>query len=1179
MLTSRPRHHRALPGARPVLVLLVTLASLILPSLAQAGWSTPAAISDGAIAGGGQFDAVTSAGGITTAVWVADGKLMFARSSGAVWPTATVVDASAVPAGIPVVALMPDDDVLALWAECPSGSESPCTIFASEYAVASSTWSTPDTVATNAVGEGFDVSVAATGLATIAWVDISNHGVGVATGEPDNGGVWSWTPRNGKYENGFARSLQVVSDSTGGAMVAWHCDGFAGGLYARRTATGWSATAERISLDNPGWGEGWTPAVRLGIGPDDVVTAIWNEISSDNQLPNVQAWITRVARFDPAAEAWGAPTTLTPADHEGFNGDVAVAADGTTTAVWAGNDTLNHIASQVYASTYDANGGTWSTPVALAPTAHYETRTPRALGTDHGALVTWDDDGGSTWVNLNRSGQWDYPVALSGTSPVVTVGGATYTDGLPGGAKVLTSDGTPALHVSTLSTTNSAISAPLNPTVAPDFASLAVSWQPPSASGAWGVETYTAVAAPGGRSCTTAGLQCTITGLDNDAQYAVTVSASTASGSQSAAPVAGTPVARDGWVGALTATTMGGSPQWDGLFGTAAIGYSPSASRSLVVTYVVDGSGPGYVTTLLNGDGSATGIADGRIPVDGPNAYWSGSPAVQANPATGGWIVAYYAGPAGENNGATCGNSDGTETAGAVRVVTVAADGTIGTVRDAASGICAAGTLSAQWDAQNQRFLVAGSISTATGGRKLRGRLVGADGVPTGNVLTLASFATDPQADLAYSTVSNRYLAVVYAGGVAKAVMLDAAGAAIGGVSPITFAGSADQRPSVAYDVVADQFVVVWGNADVTAQRVSAATGSLVGGPIAIASQDWTGRPRAIGNPVTGEVLVSWTGTTAADGNNAIRARAIASGATVPSGNGPVLISGTTRTALRPALTFDEHECAYRLAFTAKPYSTQAVRLYTRGFQPDWCSRAALTITRGGAGVGTVTGAGGIDCGGACSAVVNRTTEHAPSVTLTAVSASGSVFDGWTGACSGSATTCTVAMDSAKAVEARFSVAPSPAPSPTPSPTPSPLSSATTPQAAPAAASSTPSNVDGSTMRTTSGGSRQIGNALFTVFEVPGPGVITQVGYVRHGGRLLRACSSRLKVGRAGKVSVRCALERSVVRAAARSVRAIVPVPLVIRTTFVPAGGGTPIIVRSTAVVHATPLRASDVTG
>jgi DNA-binding beta-propeller fold protein YncE len=86
--------------------------------------------------------------------------------------------------------------------------------------------------------------------------------------------------------------------------------------------------------------------------------------------------------------------------------------------------------------------------------------------------------------------------------------------------------------------------------------------------------------------------------------------------------------------------------------------------------------------------------------------------------------------------------------------------------------------------------------------------------------------------------------------------------------------------------------------------------------------------------------------------------------------------------------------------------------------------RLLTTAIAGGADLGSVASApGGIDCGTDCF-------QHfAPGahVTLTATAFQGAQFDGWTGACSGTAVKCTVTLDASRSVGARFSKVPVPA--------------------------------------------------------------------------------------------------------------------------------------------------------
>jgi hypothetical protein len=86
-----------------------------------------------------------------------------------------------------------------------------------------------------------------------------------------------------------------------------------------------------------------------------------------------------------------------------------------------------------------------------------------------------------------------------------------------------------------------------------------------------------------------------------------------------------------------------------------------------------------------------------------------------------------------------------------------------------------------------------------------------------------------------------------------------------------------------------------------------------------------------------------------------------------------------------------------------------------------WPGDAALSKTlsvavTGGANGAVTSSPGGIDCGSSCTYAYPTGSD----VTLTATPASGKSFTGWGGACSGSATTCTVALSADRSVSATF---------------------------------------------------------------------------------------------------------------------------------------------------------------
>lgn len=100
-----------------------------------------------------------------------------------------------------------------------------------------------------------------------------------------------------------------------------------------------------------------------------------------------------------------------------------------------------------------------------------------------------------------------------------------------------------------------------------------------------------------------------------------------------------------------------------------------------------------------------------------------------------------------------------------------------------------------------------------------------------------------------------------------------------------------------------------------------------------------------------------------------------------------------------------------RPGYAALPYPHPLIG----GSPPPPPPPATLSVTRVGTGSGTVTSApAGIDCGSDCS----ESYPSGTSVTLAAMPAAGSSFDGWS-ACSGTAT-CTVALTAMTSVQATF---------------------------------------------------------------------------------------------------------------------------------------------------------------
>jgi hypothetical protein len=106
-------------------------------------------------------------------------------------------------------------------------------------------------------------------------------------------------------------------------------------------------------------------------------------------------------------------------------------------------------------------------------------------------------------------------------------------------------------------------------------------------------------------------------------------------------------------------------------------------------------------------------------------------------------------------------------------------------------------------------------------------------------------------------------------------------------------------------------------------------------------------------------------------------------------------------------------------AGTACTVTMSQARSVTATFGAAPAVQRSLSVTLAGGGV-VRSQPVGIDCGSACSAGFG----DGASVVLTAAASAGQRFDGWTGACSGTAATCTLAMTADLSVGATFAAAP-----------------------------------------------------------------------------------------------------------------------------------------------------------
>jgi hypothetical protein len=244
------------------------------------------------------------------------------------------------------------------------------------------------------------------------------------------------------------------------------------------------------------------------------------------------------------AGTWATPTQIPTSSSHLFY-DYGLACPDATTCFAVG---IASVGQGTAAAIATEASGTWGAPVHLAaPRLSPVTSSGGLLGIACAAMTCEavgtveygkDDNLGLpmalTWAN----GSWSSETLVHGvkagavlaTQPAfvnVSCASATQCVGVGGGGLYpYKSANEPVYPFSATLTpvrTPSAPNAPISVLAAPRLRGALVTWAPPYSDGGSPVTTFTATVEPGGRSCTTTGYRCTITGLADGHQYRVEV--------------------------------------------------------------------------------------------------------------------------------------------------------------------------------------------------------------------------------------------------------------------------------------------------------------------------------------------------------------------------------------------------------------------------------------------------------------------------------------------------------------------------------------------------------------------------------------------------------------------------------------------------------------------------------
>lgn len=275
----------------------------------------------------------------------------------------------------PQVAVAPDGATTVVWSRRADGPEQPAFAVMASTRPRRGAFAAP--VQLSVAGEnaaGPRVAVAPDGTTTVVWSrDVGNNKSIVRAATRSPGGAFD-APVDVAAAGGYVGVSSLAVGADGTTTVAWE-----GSRVAASTRPPGGTFGAPVQVSPP---NGFSPDV--AVAPDGTATVVWNRYTDINTLAQVVQ-----ASTQPPGGAFGAPVDLSEAGQTVLDGPrVAVAADGATTVVWSGYDGT---VSSVHANTR-APAGAFGAPITLD--ADSGTGVPYAelaVAADGTTTVVWAD--------------------------------------------------------------------------------------------------------------------------------------------------------------------------------------------------------------------------------------------------------------------------------------------------------------------------------------------------------------------------------------------------------------------------------------------------------------------------------------------------------------------------------------------------------------------------------------------------------------------------------------------------------------------------------------------------------------------------------------------------------------------------------------------------------------------
>ena len=339
---------------------------------------------------------VTSApDGTTTAVWKRYSGTDFIiqaaiRPPGGSFGTPVDLSATGQPSDEPQVSAAPDGTTTAVWRRSNGANY---IVQAAIRPPGGSFGAPVDLSVAGLQSEDPQVTTAPDGTVTVVWRRYNgSHYIVQAATRPPGGSFGAPVDLSAAGQN--ATGPQIASALDGTATAIWNRFGFV--QAATRPPGGSFETPVDLSVAG-----GNTQTPQIAIAPDGTATAIWNRYNGSNFI------IQAAAR--PPGGSFEAPVDLSATGTNALSPQVAVASDGTATAIWTRYNGSNYI---VQAATRPP-GGLFSAPVGLSVTGQ-EATDPQITTASDGVVT-------AVWLRSNGIDKITQSMSTSRPSPLLSV--------------------------------------------------------------------------------------------------------------------------------------------------------------------------------------------------------------------------------------------------------------------------------------------------------------------------------------------------------------------------------------------------------------------------------------------------------------------------------------------------------------------------------------------------------------------------------------------------------------------------------------------------------------------------------------------------------------------------------------------------------------------------------------